>query len=285
MILEGLHEKELFSENYPFRLAVNTEENFDYPLHWHNAVELVYALENSFHVIVNNREYKLGEKDILFIPCGDIHGFQGIKNKGKRVFIQFDICMLTGFGGFSTVTPYLSQPRRVSYSEDQSLHSLIEDQILKIINEYEKKDYAYALFLNARIYDILVLLSRSLINKINEITEKSSIKRVYGLEKLNAALKFVEENYQSTIALKSISKAVGFSEYHFSRIFKEITGKNFHSYLSEYRVRKAENLLAACDMSVTEIAHAVGFNSIATFNRVFKDIKGCPPSLYKKIRA
>ena len=67
MKIEGLHEKELFEKRSPFRLIINQDLNFNYPAHWHNAIELIYVLENKFTVIVNSKKYTLNEKDIIFL--------------------------------------------------------------------------------------------------------------------------------------------------------------------------------------------------------------------------
>jgi AraC-like DNA-binding protein len=49
------------------------------------------------------------------------------------------------------------------------------------------------------------------------------------------------------------------------------------------RVKRAENLLLNPERSITEIALDAGFESIATFNRAFKEIKHCTPSEYKNL--
>ena len=282
MILEGLHEKEIFSENYSFRLVVNTSLDFHYPLHWHNAVELVYNLESCCKVNVGGIEYLLDGRDVLVIPSGEIHDIHTLSSSGKRFFIQFDVSMLDGFGGISNVRPFLSRTEKISCHSDGCLHSALEKCIMMIIEEYEKKEFAYTLSLNARVYDIIVLLSRNMISKTGMESFTGSSKKVSGLEKINNAYKYIEENYQHDMTLKDVSKAVGFSEYHFSRIFKEITGKNFHSYLNEFRIKKAERLLMNSSLPVSLVALEVGFNSFATFNRIFKNIKGCAPTFFKK---
>lgn len=283
MFLEGLHEKEIFTENYPFRLEVNFSENFHYPLHWHNAIELVYALENGCKVNVSGVEYVLQGKEILFIAAGEVHDIHA-STIGKRIFIQFDVFMFDGFESINNVKPFISQTKKISYIDDAYLHFAIESHIIKIIEEYEKKEFAYALSLNARIYDILVNLSRNQVSKVNFKNTNSSTKKLFGMEKINSAFKYIEKNYQNDITLKDVSNAVGFSEFHFSRIFKEITEKNFHRYLNEFRIKKAEKLLMNNCLKVSQIAHEVGFNSFVTFNRTFKNVKGCSPSFYKKIR-
>ena len=55
-----------------------------------------------------------------------------------------------------------------------------------------------------------------------------------------------------------------------------------NEYLNSVRVKKAEEYLLDMDISITEAAYMSGFNSIQTFNRVFKKIKGCTPTEYRK---
>jgi AraC-like DNA-binding protein len=280
MILEGLHEKQIFDNDFPLRIVLNVEENFNYPLHWHNATELVYVYEGVCTVNINKQEYQLSEKDILFVAAGDIHSFNVRSGKGFRYFIQFDFTLLESLNRFNTVKSLLSQTRLITINGNGQLHMELEYHLLKLINDYEKKDYGFDLFSNARILDIIVLLLRSLpFNPdITNVTNRS-----HGLDKLNKAFEYIEANYKNDLTLKDVALATGFSEYHFSRIFKEATEKTFHSYLNEHRVKKAEKLLINSKMTITQAAHISGFNSLVTFNRIFKKVKGCAPSDYIKL--
>ncbi len=56
----------------------------------------------------------------------------------------------------------------------------------------------------------------------------------------------------------------------------------FGRFLSSFRVKVAEKYLLEEDLTVTDIAFKCGFNSIKTFNRVFKIIKGCTPTEIRK---
>lgn len=280
MILEGLHEKQIFEGDSQLRIASNYNENFSYPLHWHNATELVYSYEGECIVNVNKIQYQLNEKDILFISAGDIHDFNVYKNKGMKFFIQFDLSILNSLSKFNAAKSLLSKTIIIKAQEDKELHREIEYHLLKIISEYEKKAFAYDLFLSARILDIAVLLFRSLpVNKEAAYVTN----RTHGLSRLDKAFEYIETNYRNDISLGDVANSAGFSEYHFSRIFKEATEKNFHSFLNEYRIKKAENLLADPDTTITQVAHLSGFNSIVTFNRIFRKLKGCSPTEYIKI--
>lgn len=284
MIINGLYEENIFPKNYPFRIVRNTFDDFVFPLHWHHAIELVYPINNGYTVNVNDHEYVIEERDILFIAGGDIHSFNTSNNTGSRYFIQFDISTLDVFGQIHNFTPFLSITQLISTKNNSHLHHQLEMQIGEIIKEYGQKSFAYNLSLNARVFDILVLLSRNMLNNNTLPTSSSYNKKFYVLEKLNTVLQYIEENYQNNITLKDASAASGFSEYHFSRAFKEMTGHNFHHYVNSRRLKKAEKLLINHDLSIIELANTAGFNSIATFNRIFKKARGCTPMEYKKMQ-
>lgn len=282
MILEGLHEKGIFADDFPFRLDINTQDNFEYPVHWHSAVELLYVEKNDFQITVNNGHYVLNEGDILFIANGDTHSFSNRNSTGRRVLLQFDSSVFSTLGCSSIIKPLISNSFMISH-KDIPYYENLRNHIMSFAESYKNKQFGYELFLRARIYDILSLISSFVAGKASLSDSYSGVRKVHGLEKLTDAFKYIEDNYMNDISLSEVAKAVGFSEFYFSRIFKDITEKSFSHYLNEYRIKKAEYLLVDTGMSIAEIAYNVGFNSIVTFNRSFKGIKGCSPSVYKKI--
>jgi len=85
-------------------------------------------------------------------------------------------------------------------------------------------------------------------------------------------------------SLNDAACAAGFSEYYFSRLFKNVMDRGFSDFLNEVRLKKAEILLADPDITITEAAHRSGFNSISTFNRVFRSVKGCSPGRFRSLQ-
>ncbi len=283
MLVEGLHEKGIFTKEFPFRLAINEQVDFIYPVHWHDAIELLYVEKNSFSITVNNGGFDLEEEDILFIANGDTHGFSTENNTGRRIFIQFDTSAFNSLGSSSIIKPFISNTFKISHS-DAPFHGKLKDHILSIMDSYDRKEFGYQLFLSARIYDILAIISSFLADRAIPQSGTSTVRKIHGLDRLSEAFKYIEANFMNDISLSDVAKAVGFSDFYFSRLFKDVTEKNFSRYLNEYRVKQAEYYLIKSGMSVSDIAYTVGFNSLVTFNRSFKSIKGCSPSIYKKIR-
>lgn len=284
MILKGLHEKDIFTKGTSLRYVENISTSIDYPMHWHNAVEILYVLDGTSVINVNAQKYTLSTGDILFIAAGDIHDFSTTP-KDKNMIIQFDLNILENFDIMNMLKPFISRTTKIAFSENEQLSGELLNQMLFIKNEYQKKAFGYELYLNARIYDILVLIARNYTDSITEQSQHSDLKRVAGFNKLNKAFQFIEENYKDPISLKEVAYASGFSEYYFSRLFNDVTEKTFSTYLNEIRIRKAEKILSKDDASITDAAHEAGFNSMVTFNRMFKKIVGCTPTAYKKLKA
>jgi AraC-like DNA-binding protein len=70
----------------------------------------------------------------------------------------------------------------------------------------------------------------------------------------------------------------GVSEAHFARSFKDAFGVPPHRYLLTRRIERAAALLRDTDLPITDIAFQTGWNSLGTFGRIFRDIKGESPS-------
>lgn len=77
--------------------------------------------------------------------------------------------------------------------------------------------------------------------------------------------------------VERLAAVSGVSEAHFARAFKEAFGAPPHRYLLTRRIERAAAMLRDTDLPITEIAFATGWNSLGTFGRVFRDIKGESP--------
>lgn len=279
--MHGYHEKNILETKFPFRLFVN-EGNGNVPHHWHEEVEIIYITKGSTKAGINNKVYELTKGDILIIAPGEVHYFWRDTGYDIRVVVQYRMNIydnaLSGDNDTKEIKPMFFKSYHLKRGSD--LHKLLEKQIQGLVDECASEDDGYKLMLKARLYDLAAILIRNMPKgKYNE--EKIS-KQKERLKRLDIIQQYVERNYQTPITLEEIANEAGFSKYHFTRFFKESTGITFIDYLTKYRITKAEWYLTNDEDSVTEIALKSGFNSIKTFNRVFKNINGCSPMEYKK---
>jgi AraC-like DNA-binding protein len=95
------------------------------------------------------------------------------------------------------------------------------------------------------------------------------------------ARKFIEEHSGEELSLSKVAKAVNISANHLSEKFKQVTGINFVEYVARTRFEHACDLLRNPNLRVSEIAFAVGFQSLSQFNRVFKKLSGKSPTEFR----
>ena len=72
------------------------------------------------------------------------------------------------------------------------------------------------------------------------------------------------------------------SKYHFQRLFTATYGLSPAAHLSQRRVERAQDLLRATNLTVTEVCHAVGFSSLGSFSSRFRELVGESPSEFQR---
>ncbi len=92
----------------------------------------------------------------------------------------------------------------------------------------------------------------------------------------------MDRAYAEPLDVPTLARIAHVSEAHFIRTFRATFGETPHRYLQRRRVERAMFLLRSTDRSVTDICMAVGFSSLGTFSRVFRDVVGEPPSAYRR---
>ena len=96
-------------------------------------------------------------------------------------------------------------------------------------------------------------------------------------EKLLRAVEYIRDQLDTDLTVSGIAQAVYMSPYHFTRLFKESTGRSPHQYVVEARVRKAKELLTTGKFTISEAAYHVGFVDQSHLTRHFKRVFGLPP--------
>lgn len=277
MYIKNLVEMDMFPEPFPVRIEHNKMPSFQYPAHWHKAAEIAIARKKDTEIVINSHSYVLQEGDLVYIAGGDIHCYP-VSNGGERVFILFDLQDMMNSEALRQDYSLIS--KSVFIRRNTELHSKVMRHIEGILQEAANITAGSRFVLLARIYDLTALIGRN----TNREDELSGGDRKDLLHKIGMVVDYIEQNYMEPITLKSAAENAGFSEHYLSRIFNRAIGSPFHLYLNKIRIKHAENKIIQNDDSITEIAFSCGFNSIPTFNRLFREMKGCTPLEYRKMR-
>jgi two-component system response regulator YesN len=98
---------------------------------------------------------------------------------------------------------------------------------------------------------------------------------------LQQAIKYIHNNFSTNISLDRVAGTAGISKYHFCRLFKELTGMTYLSYVNRVRIEQAKKLLNDEELSITDTGYAVGYSDLTHFERIFKKLTGTTPSQYR----
>ena len=281
-MITGTHEQTHYSEdNSSVYLWINKEPG-GFPLHWHSTVEIIMPLSGTYTVVMNKNTYRWQEHEILIIPPGELHELLP-PDSGYRLILLFDLSALSKFKGFTRLFSLFSLSSHITPKTMPEIYEKERDLLFQVIEEYaDGGDLAEPSIL-ALLIQFFVLLARSTEDAVpaSHPAMQPNKQREY-IEKFNVVFDYIEHHYMEDITLDSVAAQIGFSKFHFSRLFRQFTDTSFYDYLCARRIKAAETLLLDPNLPITEVALQSGFASISTFNRVFKKFKECTPTEFKE---
>ena len=150
-----------------------------------------------------------------------------------------------------------------------------------VVAEISANQIGHAAMLDALVRQLAIHLLRCHLNVRK--SDKIELSRAGPVDRrLRRAIEFMHDNFGNEIALEEIAAAAYLSEYHFARLFKQITGVTPHVYLANLRLDRARKLLSETALPISEIASTVGYQSQSHFTKVFKSITGVTPRAYRE---
>lgn len=279
-ILNGKKETVAFEANTSLLLFNNIDFE-EYPPHWHTPIEIIMPVENGYEMDCNGVYYSLNENDIIIIPPGTLHHLHAVQ--GRRLILQVDLSRNDIFRAFDTFFSYIQPALAVTPNNFPTIHSQLVALMNNIFNEYNSNDPLKETAIYSSLMQILLLTAREHVNIHGRFSSIKPTKQQEYIDTFVAICQYVTEHCTEDLSLEDISEKAGFSKYHFSRLFKDYANTSFHKYLNTQRIALSETLLLDPNISITEVAVRSGFNSISAFMRMFKIIKGCTPSDFRRM--
>ena len=230
--------------------------------HQHTGFEIYYMREGKCHYFINNQSFDIVSGDIILIPEGTTHGTSYGSKPCTRLLINFDSSLISQeiLDEISSIGYFYRNPLTVS---------IIDEMFNAIEREYMRADAISRISLRDYAEAILILLIRHQPPRVAQ--ENNSI--------VQSAIKYIQDNYTSTIRLAEVAKMLSVSEEHLSRTFKKEITFGFSEYVTLIRLQKAEHMLKnEPSRAITEVAYACGFNDSNYFSYKFKKAYGVTPS-------
>ena len=152
--------------------------------------------------------------------------------------------------------------------------------IMLMRNMYESYDASETQQLRCAAYFMLVLgkfIDQEEASRLSSKTKKDK-------KLLRNILIYLNNNWRSELSNETITRIFGLSIRSYNRLFAETLGMSPVEYINSYRISVACERIQKSDSAVAEAAHFAGFDDVAYFSRVFKNIKGMSPQEYTKKR-
>lgn len=268
-----------FSEYSSLRIWYNDIPKV-YPAHWHTVLEIILPVDNYYVADVNDTHFRIMPGEILIIPPGMMHKLSAPPS-GARLIYLFDISVLARIKSFSGIQSLLVRPIFISRTTYPSIYEDMYSLLIQMQTEYFHNNEYAELTIYSLLIQFFVNLGYHHIHVQDIFPNVRPTKQKEYVRKFNQLLHHIEEHYMENLDLDTLAESVGFSKYHFLRLFKQYTGTTLGEYTTLYRLKVAEKLLCNPNISITDVAAQSGFSSISTFNRIFKQYKKCSPSEYR----
>lgn len=279
--LNGTYEEIQFTSDSHLKLHDNVQKE-NYPAHWHTSIEFVMPQQNIYTAVIDNEIIVLKPGDILVIWPGTVHSFKA-PTSGRRFFFQAELSVLKDINEFNSVFSLMGPVSLFTPETTPELHLQLKRSLNEIINEYTTGNSLSEAAIYAQLISMLVLIGRNHIDKLNTDNFSNKAKHKEYINKFMNICEYIDEHFTEDLSLDQLAEMANFSKFHFARLFKQFANVSFYKYVNQKRIAYAETLLFNPNISITEVAIECGYSSPAAFIRMFKLIKDCTPTEFRKL--
>lgn len=240
-------------KNKPYNIVKATGTHF--PSHVHNVYEVLRVTRGHAVAVIDGKEYHLTKGQCLAVFPLQYHSYAVDRDANVDIYI---------------FSPYFIGEFEEQAAGKRPVSPQFDDAGLpnspQIGNILSTKAFFYTL--------CHLLLSRLTLNEHDPAHTNPTL--------LDRLFLFVDHNFEGDCSLSRAASELSYDYTYLSKMFKQKTGMSYNEYVNRFRIGKAIYELLGSDRSVSEIAFAVGFDSIRTFNWEFKRILGTTPRQYRQ---
>lgn len=232
------------------------DKNLNFGTHIHSSAEYIYILSGEMILSVEGKSFLMKKGDAAMILPNQAHSYKTTKESESYLCI------------YSTdYTPDFFEKYKLFEADNPVFNfgevSTYNDILRSSESVFQTKAMLYAI--------CAVFEQRTTFHKRDQ--------KFY--DTIAEIVQYIEDNYTSNISLGTLAKKLGYNYNYTSNLFNSTFGTSFLQLVNEYRISKAENLLNSTDLSVTEVAIQCGYNSLRSFNRNYRAMKGKSPKKRK----
>ncbi|MCR4788655.1 MAG: AraC family transcriptional regulator [Lachnospiraceae bacterium] len=267
-----------------FNMSTGYKER-SYQPHWHSYGEIMLVGPGDTNIYkVNQSTYKLVPGDFVLIWPMEVHEIVDA-DREEALVIQFSNAFMNTLFDLQRIMHLYRNLHVICINAHPELVSELQ------VIAYKMKKIFFSNCNDRELRCCMLLMEFMMIldEHRNEFAPElnSGAKSVYAddvMRRMIAVTDYIKNNLNADdLSQSAMAEMAGISKDYFSRIFKSVTGMNYSKWLNMIRLEKATELLALNDRTLTEVAMLSGFQSIPSFNRVFRSEKGMAPGEYRAL--
>ena len=250
--------------------------------HYHDSCEIAYFIRADLKMFLKNRQYRVGDGEILFIGANEIHKWVYPPMEYQRYVINFkesyigDVLQALGAAGIlAGIKGYEVAKAKLNRRQQYEFETVCKELLAARVKRQETAGPKAVALLKLKLAQLLIMLDEALGQSQAEGSPGRSDRRV------QTVIDYIDANYMNPISLELLAKEFFLSKYYLLHAFKKATGFTIVEYLQLRRIIEAQRLLKDTADPVTDICFACGFNNIQHFCRVFKKIARSSPGKYR----
>lgn len=280
-----LNEQLDISDANPLKARFYDYKNFTYPWHFHSEFEIIYVEKGYGQGIIGDGITPFSDQSLFVLGSHLPHYVENAPEYARRedlrvngVIIQFEKDFMqyafSHYSQFQAISRLLKEARRGLLFSLTGCPGIPEQ--IKHIPEKEGVEQIVALL---QLLDSLTHLTPRLQISSPAYNPVSSH---FNGRKIEKVINFLNTHYTQHLTLEQVASFAAMNPTAFCRFFKENTGKTFTQHITDMRIGYACQLLQHARWNISEICLECGFESIAHFNRCFKQHTGITPTAYRK---
>lgn len=273
-----------FYRSHAFNVATNIEGR-SYQNHWHTYGEIIKVGSGDVNIYrINQNTYHLEPDDLVLIWPTEQHEIIDADRK-EAVIVQFGNAFAESLFDIPRIMHYFHNLHVIRKKN----HPELTEKLIDLIEQMKKIYYSEGRNRESRgcilLFEFMIMLDEyrhelsADMNKDRPISVPDET-----VKKVAEIADYVKNNLSDDdLTETAMADRAGVSKEYFSKVFKNLSGLNYSKWLNMIRVEHAISLFPNKGMKLTEIAMLSGFQSIPSFNRVFKDLKGISPREYRNM--
>lgn len=274
-----------YSVNQHFQLFFSEKNHKNYPMHYHNAIEITMPLTKPYGCTGEQGTYVAQDQEILFIGSGILHCVGPLKGQegGSHYTLLVDTGWLHQFQAFQLILEKTSSIFVVCSHMEH--YSSIRQCLFSIYERYDSSDPYKDIQIASEFLKLIPLIAWEIEKAEKDVLSCSAlpISTEHNLrQEILFSSHYIQEHCTEDLTLESMSRMLGISNYYYHRKFKEICHLSFHDHLISCRMSTACHELKSRKHSIEEIAHLCGYKSVSSFIQMFKQIFKMTPTQYRK---